>query len=640
MRELVEPVAAIGVDYGGTELKAVLGNAVEVIGEPVRLRLGRAIEAEQVVAEVAGVVQLLSARAADANVSVAGVCLVIPGRVNPDLGRGEFSANLGWADFAIGPELEAVLGQPVLVEHDVYAGALAEFSIGAGRGLRSGAFVPVGTGMAAAVLLDGRIWRGATRFAGEIGHVCTSAIGATANGEPSRCVESAASGRGIERAYAELVGGDEYIEAKEIAVRAAAGEQAASVVWQECVDTLARSLSTLALTLDVEAIVVGGGLSQAGGQLFDPLASAMAKELASVREVPELRSAALGQTAGARGAALHALATPLPTPSSRVAVASSPKLNTSSCLESTQQPKFMLAFDHRASTATELFNSQTVSVEQWALLADAKTVIAEAVISSLQVVGHLGEVSVLVDMECGEAAARVAQSGGIDTALALEVSGQRQLVLLDEAQMETSSSILESAKWGKVLLRWNPNDPMDLKEANLAALQQARSICAGFGMDLLLELIVPPTASDMEHVGDDAARYRSEMLPGLLAVAVGEITERFGLPDLWKLQGVASASKAAAVSEACCVDGVVPPIVILGAGAPRDEIATWLRAGAGVRGYAGFAIGRSIWKAPIAGLLSGQMDRVAVRDEIVARFTEYVNDYMVAARVSLVAGCS
>ncbi len=637
MHKVVKPVAAIGVDYGGTELKAVLGNAVEVIGDPVRSRLGRVPKTTQIVGEIAAVVESLAARAEQANVAVAGVCLVIPGRVNPILGKGEFSENLGWTDFSIGPELEAALGMPIHLEHDVYAGALAEFTIGAGRGVGSGVFVPVGTGLAASFLLDSRIWRGATRFAGEIGQFRNISSGDVHVDGRRVSVESFASGRGIERAYAELIGGNENVEAKEIVARAIGGDEAACVVWQNCINTLANALATLTLTLDVEVIVVGGGLSQAGTQLMDPLASAMVKELKSLRDPPELRLATLGQMAGARGAALHALVASAP--SSSNAVTAILPIDANKGLEVAYQAKFMLAFDHRASTAAELFNCETVSSEQWEVLSDAKTVIAEAAVMAQNEVGQLGEVSVLVDLECGQAAVREAQFGGVATALALEVSGQRRLELLDEGQLEASKSLLELARWGKVLLRWNPSDPVELKESNLAALRQARSICDSVGIDLLLELIVPSTALDMGIVADDAVRYRSEVLPRLVAVAVGEITECFGQPHLWKLQGVTSASSAAEISAAACVDGVVPPIVILGAGASSDEIVSWFRAGSGVRGYAGFAIGRSIWKSSIAGLLSGQLDRKGARDEIAACLIGYVNDYIVAAHVSRVAGC-
>lgn len=624
--------AAIGIDIGGTECKGVLGNTLGLIGEPLRRRGSAGAGMDGIVAEAREVVEALLGMADEAGVSVRGVGLAIPGCVDPTTGRGEFSANLGWVDVPIGPELEAALGLPVHVEHDVYAGALAEFTIGAGRGTRSGAFVPVGTGIAAALFIEGRFWRGASHFVGEIGHIRHLDDETLCGCGRSGCAELLASARGLERTYARLTGLDSTVEAKEIAARASSGEHAAAMSWDDCVSNLARTLAALTLTVDLEVIVIGGGLSESGAQLLDPLMAKVREELAPLRGAPEIRLAALGQMAGAQGAALHALTMGLsakPREAGSKAVAIPPVRHPA---------MFMLAFDHRSSTAAELFGQEEVSSEQWQVLAEAKTVIAEAAGLARSQFAHVGEVSVLIDPECGTAAARVARTEGVATALALEVSGRRELQLLDERRLETAIGAIGPPRWGKVLLRWNPGDSDELKDANLAALNHAGRFCHTVGIDLLLELIVPPLSADLATVGDDRKRYRSEVLPTLLPAAVGEITRRFGPPDLWKLEGVVSPVAAAAVSEAACSSGAVPPILTLGAAAGRAEIARWFAAGSGVRGYAGFAIGRSIWKAPIAAYLSGQLDRNAARGAILGQFAGFIDDYTVATQVAPVAG--
>lgn len=629
--------AAIGIDVGGTECKAVLSNAVGVIGEPLRRRIPSGAPAGGIVAEARKVVDALLSRADEVGVNVSGVGLAVPGRVDPDTGRGEFSANLGWVDAPLGPELEAAVGLPVHVEHDVYSGALAEFTIGAGRGGRSGAFVPVGTGFGAALFIDGRFWRGACGLVGEIGHIRRLDDETTCGCGRQGCVELLASARGLEQSYARLSGSSGTVDAAEIASRAEAGEQAAAMAWDECVSSLSRAVAMLTLTVDVDTIVIGGGLSESGAQLLDPLVAKLHAELAPLRSAPEVRLAALGRLAGARGAALHALAqclTAEPRPAGSAAgarvVAGPP---------GEQRAMFMLAFDHRSSTAADLFGQRKVSEAQWQALGDAKTVIAEAAVSARDRLADVGEVSVLVDPQCGQAAAGVAQSAGVATALALEVSGARQLRLLDEHTLEACIDAVGPPKWGKVLLRWNCGDPEELKEANLAALEQAQRFCRSIGADFLLELIVPPRPADLSVLGGDTGRYRREVLPTLLPAAVGEITRRFGAPDLWKLEGLASPVAAAAVFEAACSRGAAPPVLTLGAAADRAEIAEWFAAGAGVRGYAGFAIGRSIWKAPTADCLAGRLDRDAARRAILAQFVSFVDDYLVATRVAPAAGC-
>ncbi len=690
MSRVIGSEMAIGIDVGGTECKGVLGNTLGLIGEPLRMRVSAGAGMNQVAAATAEMVKTLIGMADEAGVTVRGVGLVVPGRVDPITGSGEFSANLGWSDVSIGPALEAMSGLPVHVEHDVYAGALAEFTIGAGRGTRSGAFVPVGTGIAAALLIDGRLWRGVSRFAGEIGHISshlahesvshefrehTSQCGCGRRG----CVEFVASARGLERTYARLTGANGRVEAAEIAARVASGERLAMVAWDICLSGLARSLAGLILTVDLATVVIGGGLSESGALLLDPLREKVHNELAPLREAPEIRLGLLGQLAGACGAALHALSIGLITglqkssvscltagwqsglSPQQTVIAASEFLSDSNESNQRDLAMFMLAFDHRSSTAVELFSCEEVSPEQWTILAEAKTVIAEAACIARSEFAGLGDVSVLVDPECGLAAARAACSNGVATALALEVSGRRELQLLDERTLHTAIDSIGAPRWGKVLLRWNPCDPTDLKDANLAALEQARRFCHTTGIEFLLELIVPPTSTDLAKA-DDAdtslanhgsrqpsqtnkwlrsqarSRYRSEVLPTLLPAAVGEITRRFAPPDLWKLEGVASGVAAAAVSEAACSSGTVPPIVTLGAAAGRAEVASWLAAGARVRGYAGFAIGRSIWKTPIADYLNGRLSRDAARDAIFGRFADFVDDFVVATRVTPVSG--
>ncbi|MXW42618.1 MAG: ROK family protein [Acidimicrobiia bacterium] len=625
-------VAAIGIDVGGTEKKAVLGNALGLIGEPLRQPITDGAETDRMVAETCEIIETLVGRANKAGISVCGIGLAIPGCVDPVTGRGEFSANLGWVDMSIGPELEAVSGLPVHVEHDIYAGALAEFTIGAGYGARSGAFVPLGTGVAAALFIDGCFWRGASRFVGEIGHISSHSDEVQCGCGRSGCAELFASARGLKRIYAQLAGSDSVVEAKEIAALASAGEQAAVAAWDTCVNNFAMMLAALTLTVDIDTVVVGGGLSESGAQLLDPLIVSVEEELAPLRAAPKIRRAVFGQMAGARGAVLHALVEELSVQPRKVV----PKAATVS--PSSVPAMFMLAFDHRSSTAVEVFGQEEVSPEQWSVLAEAKTVIAEAAGLARRDLIDVGEVSVLIDPEHGTAAACVAQSEGVPIALALEISGQRELRLLDQHTLDTAINTIGLPRWGKVLLRWNPGDPEELKGANLDALEYARRFCDTSGIDFLLELIVPATPADLATVGADRKRYRSDVLPALLPVAVGEITRRFGVPDLWKLEGVTSPVIAAAVAEAAGSGGVLPPILTLGAAADRTEIARWFAAGSRVPCYVGFAIGRSIWKAPIMDYLGGQLDRDATRDVILGLFRGFIDDYMVATRIAPAAG--
>ena len=689
------------MDVGGTEIKGVLANGLGVIGDPIRLRNGQPEDPSGVMSTVEQVSAVLLERAADAGIAVHAAGLAIPGHVDASAGLCRFSANLNWGELAPGPQLEAASGLRVHTEHDVFTGALAEFTSGAGRGIRSGAFVAVGSGIAATLLLDGRFWRGANRYAGEIGHIRRGSRG---DGEPCGCgrlgcIEAHVSVRGLQRSYAHARGIENNsapaVEAKEISSRAAGGEAAAQAAWDQFVKALAEALALLTLAVDLDTIVIGGGLSESGARLLAPLADELADELAPLRAAPELRLARFGQLAGARGAALHALSTELghtdsPTaqrvtrddsvtipqglgaagysaqPAQAVEVPAGsnavcragpraaplphaePEADTAARSQQRNRvdrpATLMVAFDHRSSTAAELFGTSKISDEHWKQLAEAKTLVAQAVTQARLELSPVGDVSMLVDPQSGLAAARVAIAAGITTALALEISGERTLRLLDEGLLR--DAVAESATlptgrtqstgspfWGKVLVRWNPADPSEIKDANLVGLDEARRFCESAGMGLLLELIVPPTEADLVGAGGDRTLYKQQSLPTLLPASVAELTQRSGPPACWKLEGLASPVAAAAAVEAAHSGGTAPPILVLGAGAERSQLAAWFCAGASVGGYAGFAVGRSIWREPITDWLAGRTTDGEVRRAVIERLRTLASDYVVATTV-------
>lgn len=641
--------AVIGVDVGGTEVKGVLCSALGVIGDPVRRRNRLPGDSGGVMSTIEEVSAVLLERAGELGIEVHAAGLAIPGHVDASSGVCRFSANLDWGDLAPGPDLEAALGLRVHVEHDVYSGALAEFTSGAGRGIRSGAFVAIGSGVAATLFMKGQFWRGVSRYAGEIGHVRRRERGEGEQCGCGRlgCIELGASVRGLQRSYAQARGirneSAPVVEAKEISRRAAGGEAAAQTAWDQFVKALAEALALLTLTVDLDRIVIGGGLSESGSRLLSPLADELVRELAPLRAAPELRLARFGQLAGARGAALHALGAELgiTVAEPEYDAAGVPRQRPHADREVT----LMVAFDHRSSTAAGLFGTSRISDEQWERLAEAKVLVAQAVAQARLELSSVGEVSLLVDPQSGMAAARVSVAAGTKTALALEVSGQRTLRLLDESLLreavaELAASVrLEAPStgslcWGKVLVRWNPADPTETKDANLAGLDDARRFCESAGMDLLLELIVPPTEADLACVRGDRSLYKQQSLPTLLPASVAELTRRSGPPSCWKLEGLASPVAAAAVAEAACHGRTTPPILVLGGGAERTQLAGWFRAGAGVESYAGFAIGRGIWREPVADWIAGRMDDDQVHRAVIDRLHALADDYVVANTVS------
>jgi glucokinase len=238
---------------------------------------------------------------------LAGIGLAVPGAL--DVGRGVLrsSPNLpGWRDVPVAAIAADALDAPVAVEHDVRMAALAEARFGAGRDVASFVCVTVGTGIGAAVVLDGRLYRGASDAAGEIGHVPVVSDGAEPCGCGRRgCLETVASGRAIADRVRRLDG--RMLDAREIFAAAAAGDATCARVVDDAITSLGTGLTVLVNVLNPEVIAMGGGVAEAGAALLDRLrASVRAAAWAPAGEVVRLVPAALGTRAGAIGVALFA----------------------------------------------------------------------------------------------------------------------------------------------------------------------------------------------------------------------------------------------------------------------------------------------------------------------------------------------
>jgi glucokinase len=255
----------------------------------------------EVLAAILATVDELTA-AAPGNAGVNGVGLVVTGIVDERRGLAVHSENVGWRDVPVRSLVERATGLPVGFGHDVRAGTLAEWRLGAGRGLEDLVFVPIGTGVSAGIVIQGRLVSGGG-YAGEIGHVDLG------HGEPCSCggrgcVEAVASAAAIARRYA-AASGRPVSDAREVAERMAAGDPAARRVWADATAALALALAWTSVVLAPQAILLGGGLARSGRLLFDPIGQALGRHLGVVRQ-PRLVPATLQDEAGVLGAALLA----------------------------------------------------------------------------------------------------------------------------------------------------------------------------------------------------------------------------------------------------------------------------------------------------------------------------------------------
>lgn len=295
----------VAVDAGGTTLKGGLCDRDAALLHAERRRTGRA-DADDV---VDGIVALVDALAAEGRRrfgpgGVAGVGLAVPGLVDEVRGVALRAVNLPFEELPLADLVARRTGLRVVLGHDVRAAAAAEAALGAGRGTGDFVFVAIGTGIGAAIVAGGRPFLGAHGRAGELGHTVVEPGGPRCGCGADGHLEAIASAAAIERAYAEAGAGD-GASAREVAALARAHDPAARAVWDRAVAALGAALADAVTLLDPALVVVGGGLAEAGPQLFEPLAAELAARLA-IGAAPPIVPASLGPEAGCRGAALLA----------------------------------------------------------------------------------------------------------------------------------------------------------------------------------------------------------------------------------------------------------------------------------------------------------------------------------------------
>lgn len=288
----------LAVDLGGSSMKGAL---VTEAGATVRTET-RLTPAADIVDALVSLFESLSAEASRLGFTVVAAGVVTPGIIDEASGVVHFASNLRWLDLPLLDLVHARLGIPVAVGQDVRAAGLAEKLLGAARGTDEFVLVPIGTGVAAALVTNGAAITGAMGAAGEFGHIPMVPNGEMCVCGQRGCLEVYVSGAGLARRYAAR-GGDAL--SSEQVVSRLGSDPIADAVWGDAVAVLAQGLTTLTLLLDPSVIVLGGGFSRAGAALIDPLRVALADGL-RWRAAPEVVLSQLGGEAGRIGAAILA----------------------------------------------------------------------------------------------------------------------------------------------------------------------------------------------------------------------------------------------------------------------------------------------------------------------------------------------
>ncbi|GAA1927685.1 ROK family protein [Microbacterium aoyamense] len=292
----------IGLDVGGTKTDALAIDESGVVTARARLATGWGSDA--VVQTVLDAVAALTGEGGIDRASVRSVGIGMPGQVEPGTARVVHAVNLGVAELDLAAVVGPALGVPVRVENDVKAAALGAYVLHGGVGTTG--YLNLGTGIAAGIVRGGELWRGARGTAGEVGHISVDPHGPLCRCGQFGCIEAFAGGGAIAERWAR----PGALPVRDVFDAADAGDPAAIALRSGLARGVAAAVRVLVLTADVDAVVLGGGVTALGDRLMADVSAELA---ASAAASPFMRSLHLeervellpaGSPAAALGAAL------------------------------------------------------------------------------------------------------------------------------------------------------------------------------------------------------------------------------------------------------------------------------------------------------------------------------------------------
>jgi myo-inositol catabolism protein IolC len=289
---------------------------------------------------------------------------------------------------------------------------------------------------------------------------------------------------------------------------------------------------------------------------------------------------------------------------------------------------YILAFDHRGSFQKKMFGiTGTPTPEESEIISDAKRVIYEGWLVALEQGAPRESAGMLVDEQFGADVAREARKEGLVLAMPVEKSGQDEF---DFDYGDDFGAHIEEFEptFSKVLVRYNPEGDKDMNARQLERLKKLSDWLHDRDRKFLFELLVPAEEPQLESVGGDSDRFDRELRPGLMLGAIRELLDGGVEPDIWKIEGLdrrEDCEKTAELVRSEGRDGVA--CVVLGRGADDNAVDHWLKQGAGVKGYIGFAIGRSIWWDSLKGYLDKSVEREEAAEQIASNYRRFIDVY-------------
>ena len=290
---------------------------------------------------------------------------------------------------------------------------------------------------------------------------------------------------------------------------------------------------------------------------------------------------------------------------------------------------YILAFDHRGSFQKKMFGIEgDPTPEETDKITDAKALIFEGMEIAVERGLDASSAGVLVDEQFGGDVPERARKHGLSLTMPVEKSGQNEFDFQYDDDFPAHIEQFDPFA-SKVLVRYNPEGDAEMNARQLERLKRLADWLHDNDRLFLFELLVPAEQHQLDSVDGDTDRYDAELRPELMRQSIENI-QNFGIEvDIWKIEGVDRREDAETLSEQARKGDGRENVksVLLGRGASDEKVDHWLQQAAGVDGFIGFAIGRSIWWDALKGFLDESLDRRAAAEQIADNYQRFVKVY-------------
>ena len=310
----------IGIDFGASHINLLLADTAARILDEIEVDFDIRAGPQAGIAEADRLVREILSRANLNIEDILAIGMGVPGPIVTATGTVVAPPIMpGWDGYPIRDNLQTLWKVPVSINNDAELGALGEWAAGAGRGEQTLAYIKVGTGIGAGLLLDGQIYRGVTGSAGEIGHLTIDENGPLCACGNHGCLEAIAGGRAIALQAQEAVRNKqrtqlasiqpvESITARDVAAAARRGDLLAQQILARAGTHIGIAIAGMVNLFNPALVIIGGGVAQTGDILLEPIRQAVQRRsLPAATRVVRITTAMLGRRSSSMGAVIQAL---------------------------------------------------------------------------------------------------------------------------------------------------------------------------------------------------------------------------------------------------------------------------------------------------------------------------------------------